>query len=516
MDYSFRDHFLKKEYVEAVNSATEMLKDAKAFDAIHIIGLSLVGDGKVHEGIKWLSTSLAWPMAHSGWFVNAAMAMKDSQNPEYALMFLERGLTLYPANTDLTYARGLCLILTGRWEEAIKSFDTVSQNDLTYNVAAGKGLCLFMLGKPDEAIALWRDSKPTAEVISSWGLLLLSQAKPQEALALFESHHFDPEPPAVTYNKSFLYLGMQNWPLGWKLYRSRALMVDNGVPMFGAYKQPFANSLDDIRDKHLLLFSEQGLGDSLMFARFAGLLRPVVGKLTLLVPKTLVRLMRCMHLSVAPEPRDFDVENGSLGIDAIQADADVVMPMLDAPAFLETTVETIPPNPKFIIPREVSDSRRLPNTDKPRIGLAWIGGSSLSFETWLLAWRRSMPFETMRPLLDQSDKFTFISLMTPDRLVEEPRLLQPLQADFDMLDTAAIIVQLDLIITIDTVIAHLAGSLGKPVWLLLRHDSDWRWLWDGREDSPWYPNMRLYRQTSPDSWPDIIERVSNDLKLIGY
>jgi tetratricopeptide (TPR) repeat protein len=501
MEYSFREHFLNKSYVEAVNDATNMLKDARAFDAIHIIGLSLVSMGQAQEGIVWLEISLAWPGAHASWFINAGMTAKDAKDYKSSLSFLEQGLSLYPDNSDLHRAYGLCLSSCGRWEDSIASFDMAFKLDPSRSVLASKGVCLHMLGKDDEAIALWRSSEPDAEVTCTWACMLMAQGKQHEALDLIESQRFDPEPLVMTYNKSIVYLGMGNWPLAWKLYRSRALMIENGTYMFPVFKQPFAESLDDIRDKHVLLFSEQGLGDSVMFIRFAELLRPFVAKLTLLVSAPLVRLMQSMQPS-------FDVLHDFSTYDACHPD--VVMPMLDAPTFLETTVETIPPVPHFNIPAD----HKLPYSDKPRVGLVWAGNNfDISKALTTPAQRRSMPFETMRPLLDQSGKFTFISLQMSDYRVDDPRLLKPLRDDFDMLDTAAIIQQLDLIITIDSVVAHVAGSLGKPVWLLSRFDGCWRWFWDDREDSPWYPTLRLYRQKSPDSWPEVIGRVAADLSL---
>jgi ADP-heptose:LPS heptosyltransferase len=120
--------------------------------------------------------------------------------------------------------------------------------------------------------------------------------------------------------------------------------------------------------------------------------------------------------------------------------------------------------------------------------------------------------QLLEPLLAQHERFDFISLQQPAQHIEDKRIAQPVRDGFDLMDTAGIIAQLDLVISCDSAIAHLAAALGKPTWLLSRYDGCWRWFYDDRTDSPWYPSLRLYRQPKAGDWASVIERVVGDLE----
>jgi hypothetical protein len=126
----------------------------------------------------------------------------------------------------------------------------------------------------------------------------------------------------------------------------------------------------------------------------------------------------------------------------------------------------------------------------------------------------------MEPILALSDRVNFVSLQMPDHRVDDARLIQPLEADFDVLDTCAVIAQLDLIISVDSAVAHMAGAFGKPVWMLSRFAGCWRWRWPETEDdwhdghTEWYETMRIYRQKTAGDWPEVICRVGLDLTAL--
>ncbi len=142
-----------------------------------------------------------------------------------------------------------------------------------------------------------------------------------------------------------------------------------------------------------------------------------------------------------------------------------------------------------------------------KIGLCWAGDSRQhDVRAHHIDKRRSIPFEMMEPLL--SLEANLVSLQMPSHWANDARIIhQPIQDDWDLLDTAALIAQLDLVISVDTSVAHLSAALGKPTWLLSRFDGCWRWFYDGRTTSPWYPSMRIWRQKEHHSWPEVLERV---------
>jgi hypothetical protein len=316
--------------------------------------------------------------------------------------------------------------------------------------------------------------------------------------------------PYTTFNRSIFHLGFGMWPKGWEMYRARQLVSPYNVgKRAGTFfqrvqkgtniEQCWAESIDDIIGKDLFFFHEQGLGDTIQFVRYAKQLCPLVNSLTIAVPPVLGRLFRALE-------GDFKVVTGENP--NLFSHCQVSTPMMDAPALLKTTVNTIPPP----IPINIKVHHELlGGKGRPRIGLVWKGAAPLQLREDSIDNRRSMTFEQIRPLLSQN-QFQFVSLQMPDQSVVDDRLWQPILSNFDLLDTAGIISQLDLIITIDSSICHLAATIGKPVWMLSRFDQCWRWFWDGRTTSPWYPSLTIFQQKSPGDWSEVIERVAHSLR----
>lgn len=419
------------------------------------------------------------------WTTYAALASVPMNQGHHAdaVTILEQGVAQYPDEISLRIMLGECLVIIGRWDDALTHLNFELDRDPTsYEGLINKALCLQMVERHDEAIEIYHSLKASPIVLTNWGNLLLEQGKHQEALALLDAH--DVHSPRLDFLRANLYLGTGDWPRGWQFYQARASRPN--VPKI---------SLADLRDQHVILLAEQGLGDTLMFVRYAKVLRPFVAKLSIYAPETLRRLLSCLEL-------DADV------VDSVSNG--ILLPLLDVPFLLGTTIEAIP-DP---VPYAISEAHRLPENGKPRIGLVFAGSSAGDVQQRRTFDRRSMPHEMMRPLLDQSEKYDFISLQMPEHYVYE-RWLLALRDGFDMLDTASVVQQLDLVITIDSAVAHLAGSLNVPVWLLSRFDGCWRWFWDERDDSPWYPSMRIYRQKTPHSWPEVIRRVCDDLKKVA-
>jgi hypothetical protein len=247
--------------------------------------------------------------------------------------------------------------------------------------------------------------------------------------------------------------------------------------------------------KRLLVFWEQGFGDSIHFARYLPMLAGHGAKVLLQVQSPLRRLFESLA-GVA----EF-VEPG-----ATEVQADYQVAMMSLPHLFGTTLDTIPNAVPYLRAPEAAAPQLPPASGRRRVGLVWSGSPAQSNNRF-----RSVPFPALAPLLAMTG-IDWVNLQvgsTAAELAAVPdaaRMLDPTARLGDFADTAALMQELDLIITIDTSVAHLAGALARPVWLMLSHTCCWRYLLD-RPDSPWYPTARLFRQPSPGDWGSVVSTI---------
>jgi hypothetical protein len=244
--------------------------------------------------------------------------------------------------------------------------------------------------------------------------------------------------------------------------------------------------------RRLLVWAEQGLGDTLQFVRYAALLAGQGVDVVVEVQPELERLVRQSLPQVEVVARGQRLPQ-----------FDVHAPLMSLPHLLHTRLDTIPAEVPYLFAEEAAD--RLGARDgRLRVGLVWAGNPQHKNDR-----RRSLNPNVLAPLSSLRD-IQWFSLQ-PGTTTPPPLDLVDLTADLtDFADTAALLMQLDLVVTVDTSVAHLAGALGRPVWILLPYAADWRWLVE-RSDSPWYPSARLYRQSAPGDWPSVVERLRADL-----
>jgi hypothetical protein len=259
--------------------------------------------------------------------------------------------------------------------------------------------------------------------------------------------------------------------------------------------------------KILLIYAEQGFGDTLQFCRYGELAAARGLRVIMRVPKPLVRLLRSLSgvAQVIAEDEDLPA-------------FDLQCPMLSMPLALATTPATIPSRIPYLAAEEAAvaawQSRLAGSAPGPRIGLVWAGSARNTPALAAVDRRRSIAPDRLAPLLDLQG-LHFFSLQKDGPAGSPPLPLIDFMTEMqDFADTAALVANLDLIISVDTAAAHLAAALGKPVWLLNRFDSCWRWLTD-RRDSPWYPTLRLYSQPRPGDWDAVIAELVRDLRAWG-
>jgi hypothetical protein len=283
-----------------------------------------------------------------------------------------------------------------------------------------------------------------------------------------------------------------NLERGWAEFEWRWRSAQMEAPRYAGAPRWTGEALGDRR---LLVWAEQGLGDTLQFVRYATLLARHGVDVVLEVQPELERLVR----HSLPE-----VEVIGRGLQSPRFD--VHAPLMSLPYLLGTRLDTIPAELPYLYAEEAAVWLG-PRDGRHRVGLVWAGNRHHTNDG-----RRSLD-PNLLASLDGLGDIQWFSLQ-PGTTTSPQLDLVDWTADLtDFADTAALLMQLDLVVTVDTSIAHLAGALGRPVWILLPYAADWRWLVE-RSDSPWYPSARLYRQPAPGDWPSVVERVRADLAVL--
>jgi hypothetical protein len=326
--------------------------------------------------------------------------------------------------------------------------------------------------------------------------------KLEEALSCFQrAIELQPDYADAHWNRALAWLLMGNFEQGWPEYDWRWKRKALQLPRF---PQPIWNGFP-LEGRTILLYAEQGLGDTLQFIRYAALVKRR-GGLVIAACQDVLR----PHLATCPGVDQL------IGLDSTIAHFDTHAPLLSLPAIVGTTLSTVPADvPYLFVNAELGDPCRqaLDGPGAFKIGIAWQGNPDHSNDR-----QRSVSLVSFEPLarLDGVRLFSLQKGPGVEQLAgaQERFPVVDLGSQFQTFqDTAAVLQRLDLVISIDSAVAHCAGALGVPVWVLLPFCPDWRWLLD-REDSPWYPTMRLFRQTEPGKWATVFARVANEARKL--
>jgi Flp pilus assembly protein TadD len=428
---------------------------------------------------------------------NALRAVGDTEQALQAyLAALERRPGLAMAHDNA----GCVLQDLGRLDDAIRHHRMALEfapDDP--NALRNLGVALQTIGQFDEAIRIYRRALagPSADAALAGylGAALTECGRLQEARDAFATALvFAPNDADIRFNHSLLLLKSGDLRRGWREHEWRwRVMPPHRIAQPQWHGEP-------ARGQRILLHAEQGLGDTLQFVRYAPRVAARGLHVILQVQAPLVRLLRGLP-GVAEVIAD----------DAPRPEAELHCPLMSLPLAFNTGLDTIPGEPYLAPPPDLLDkwAQHLPPNDRLRVGLAWAGNPRPGeMRSHFTDRRRSVAPALLTPLADAGG-VTWVNLQR-DAATQPFPMMDPMGAVTDFADTAALVAQLDLVITVDTSVAHLAGAMGKPVWMLSRHDGCWRWLQD-RDDSPWYPTMRIFRQTAPDGWPAVIARVSAEL-----
>jgi hypothetical protein len=375
-----------------------------------------------------------------------------------------------------------------------------------HNIEALNNLAntLGELGDPAKAIETLRTAlqlQPDAALTHyNLGATLAKQGLLSEAIDCYrQAMACDPNHVEAKWNCALAYLMRGDYAHGWPLHEFR-------LHKTSAHRIPLAKPRwqgDDLAGKTILVHAEQGFGDTLQFVRFLPALTEKYGaqEVILECQPALTRLLVNMQGVTK-------IVAG--GVDTLPP-FDVHIPLLSLPLLFETRVDNIPVEVPYILaPKQLIQKwqSRAADESRPKIGLAWAGATNNANDA-----RRSIKASILAPLL-ANQGICFISLQKAASNTagsDELPLIDWTDELTDFAETAALIAQLDLVICVDTAVAHLAGAMGKPVWLLNSFESEWRWMRD-RDDSPWYPGMRIFRQPKPGDWESVINQVANELR----
>ena len=440
---------------------------------------------------------------------NLGNALRAMGRVDKAAAAYEQALASPAAGPEAQANRGQVLYQLGRFEEAMAACKrALALRPDTPEALTGLGNALRSLGRLDECETVCRRviALRPAEVAAYNNLAITLQAmdRPLEALALLDlAAALDADDPETRHHRAILLLRAGRFAEAWPDYEYRFRIKHAGDGHKQFEHQPAWRG-EDLGGRTILLVPEQGLGDSIQFARFAPLVAARGGRVLLGLQPQLARLFR-----------NFPGVEQIVPAGSKLPRYDIHCPLLSIPGALGVTLDTIPGATPYLQPepeRAAWWAKRLRAGEAGlRVGVVWAGNPNHLGDR-----QRSMPFDALAPLW-RAAGVRWFSLQAGSRAAEaaaqaEVEDLSPELADFA--DTAAAICNMDLVITVDTAVAHLAGALGRPVWVLLPHTPDWRWLGAG-ETSPWYPSMRLFRQDGRRSWGPVVARVAADVESLS-
>jgi len=489
--------------------AIELISQALAFGyggAEEYCNLGIIYNqlGRLEDVVECQKQSIARDPQYTAAYFNLGNAYRDLSQPEAAIEALQTAVAQKPDFPQAYNNLGLAQYDAGRFEDALACYDKALTSKPDYTDAyLNMGNALRELGRPDAAAVSFQKAivldHDLFEAHNNLGNVLMEQDQLEAAAASYATAiGLKPDDPGAHKNLGIISLLQGDFETGWPEYSWRRLEDD---PVFKVrnYKPPFWDG-EDLTGKTIFVYPEQGLGDIIQFVRYLPMLRQRGGRVAFDIPLPMARLM-------------WDLD----GIDVSLKDGDTLppfdyhIPLLELPKLLGTTLDTIPAAKAYLhADKNLVEAwgERLGPKEEFRIGLVW-GGSP----DHLKDRDRSIEPELFRPLVE-TPGVSALSLMV-GRDGEAGRVFGDVVTDLapdlgDFADTAAAIANMDLVISVDTAVAHLAGALGTMVWTLLPFNSDWRWML-GRDDSPWYPSMRLFRQEKREDWEGVIERVAAEL-----
>ncbi|MPZ36410.1 MAG: tetratricopeptide repeat protein [Rhodospirillales bacterium] len=534
-------HYRQGRLDDADKICTRVLKAAPDwFDALHLAALVKLEAGKAAAAQVLLSKALKLNPGSAPVLANLGRALSALHRDDEAMASVDKALALAPDSFDAVNIRGNVLLKLNRATEAVSAFERVLTLEPRFlGARANLGNALAQLGRFEEALAqydlLLAAHPDHPEMLVNRGSALASLGRLDEALAAYDralalradytkarigrgatlaalNRHQDAlheygtvlatnkNNADVQHNEALSLLTLGDYRRGFQKYEARWLRT--GMPRRKSLGKPLWLGEYPLARKTILIHAEQGLGDTIQFARYAPLLARAGAKVVLEVQPELTTLLARLDGVATVVGRG----------DALPS-YDVHCPIGSLPLALRTDVSTTPASVPYLAARDERVAKwreRIERLPSPRIAVAWSGRVDHANDR-----NRSITLERFAPLL-AAGQGSFVSIQRElrsgdaDTLAQLPNVTHVGDGLGDFDDTAAVMALADLVVAVDTSVVHLAGAMGRPVWVLLPFQPDWRWLLD-REDSPWYPAARLFRQPRPGDWESVIGRVREEL-----
>jgi tetratricopeptide (TPR) repeat protein len=532
-----------RQYDHAMEWIARAIRQDPRPEYLASLGTTLQQQGKHEEALRAFDKAVQLKPDDAELWRGLSNVLLDLQRYDHALLSLQHVLKLDPRRQDAAYKSGVLLHQFGRFEQALAHFNQCDQllpnhaptlqgrvralfclrryqealadarrvyklDPANADICNYIGACLQLLGQEQEAL-LWFDKAlehlPNAiEILNNKAFILGQLQRFDEAFAFYDHiRTVHPNDATTQWNLALLQMLTGDFEAGWAGREARWTKAEP-FP-YPKFSQPMWLGEGTIDGKTILIHVDEGLGDTIQFARYVPMVAALGARVILVVERPAYPLLsglsgvaQCLAFASGPLPA-FDLH----------------CPMGSLPLAFGTRPDTIPSAPSYLpsapAARVQAWEQRLGSHDKLRVGLVWSG--SLTHKNDV---NRSTPLRQMSWLLDVDA--TFVSLQKDPRPQDKALLAQTeivdLTADLtDLAETAALIGCLDLVITVDTSVAHLAGALGCPTWILLPWTPDYRWLLD-RDDSPWYPSVRLFRQDETRDYASVLDRVRIELMAL--
>jgi tetratricopeptide (TPR) repeat protein len=486
--------------------AAVLARDPDHFDALHLLAMLNYQRGKLDAALALLRSAVAIDRRRADVLSDLGLVLLALGRFEAALASYDAALSLAPREPDAHNGRGVALLRLHRADAARESFARALAHDPGHVDALGnQGNALLELNRPQEAIAAYDAGlklvPERARLLTNRSIALRRLDRPHEALAgLVRARLIDPNFAEARFVESLVRLCLGDFAAGWRGYESRW-----GTAAFAPHRRRFTRPLwlgeEPLAGKTILIYAEQGFGDTIQFVRYAPLIARLGARVILEVQRPLVRLIAGMPGIAAVIPHG----------EALPA-FDLQCPLMSLPLASRTELGSIPATIPYLAPP--GDAMPTRRGEGLRIGLAWAGDRAHKNDA-----NRSMRLAMLRPILDLP-QLRFVSLQQ-EPCAEDASLLRrypniEAPAPFsDFAETAAAIAGLDAVIAVDTAVAHLAGAMGKPLYLLLPLGADFRWLRE-RPDTPWYPSARLLRQQTFNDWAGVVEKLRDQISGVRY
>jgi tetratricopeptide (TPR) repeat protein len=500
---------LRGDHAEALRLVGTALKIRPDYpDALSNIGIILHALNRGSEALENFDRALKFKPQSAEIHGNRGNALIQLRRHEEAVVCFDRALALMPNYPAAHYNRGNALLALHRLDEALTAFDaalTLRQN--WPEALNNRGNVLIRLGRVSEAMSDYETALKLQpgqpDTLCNIGNALNVLGRPREALAVLQQAIVArPNAPVAHYNAAMTRILLGDYKAGWAEYEWR-WQTPWFYPQRRSFDAPLWQGKEPLEGKTILIHAEQGFGDMIQFARYVPLVAARGGEVVLEMPEPLMALMA--GLAGVSE---------MIAKGAAPPKVDLHCPLMSLPHAFGTDVSTVPAEVPYLAApadRMTKFAAALAAPKSPRVGLIWSGRPTHHNDV-----NRSVPLTKLAALFDAP--CSFVSLQRDLREADAAALPRYPLTDLggqlgDFADTAAAISQLDLVVSVDTSVAHLAGALGKSVWILLPHAPDFRWMLE-RNDSPWYPSARLFRQQSAGDWGLVLEEVKAALSRL--